>query len=55
MKTAIYQSTRRQPKAIPFPNAASRKYFVQKFLDLALLAAIGAGIGACILFLSVLA
>ena len=55
MKTTVYQTTRRPSKAIPVPNAASRKYFFQKFLDLALMAAIGAGIGACILFLSVLA
>ena len=54
MKTAVYQATRHQKTAIRFPNAASKRYFLHKLLDLALMAAIGAGLAASILFLMVL-
>ena len=53
MKTAVYQTTRRQQPTIRFPNAASRRYFLHKLLDLALMAAIGAGLAACVLLLMV--
>lgn len=39
---------------IPYPNAASRKELVHKFLDLLLIGAIGAGLAASLLFLLVI-
>lgn len=39
---------------IPFPNAATRKELVHKFLDLLLMGAIGAGLAASLLFLLVI-
>ena len=39
---------------IPFPNAATRKELVHKFLDLLLMGAIGAGLAVSLLFLLVI-
>ena len=36
---------------LPYPNAATRKELMQKFLDLLLIAAIGSGAAASFLFL----
>ena len=44
----------RMPR-IPFPNAATRKEILRKVVDLLLVAAIGAGGAACLLFLAALA
>lgn len=41
--------------ALPYPNAATRKQIMNKVLDLLLMAAIGAGIAAMLLFLLALA
>ena len=40
---------------IPYPNAATRQEMLHKFLDLALVCAMGAGTAACLLFFLVLA
>lgn len=37
-----------------YPNAASRRYFLEKAVDAALVIAIGMGIGTALLFLLVL-
>lgn len=39
---------------IPYPNAATRQEILHKFLDLLLIAAIGAGLAASLIFLIVL-
>lgn len=52
MKTAVnYQTTKTR---VPYPNAASRQQLLHRFLDLALMAAIGAGLAASLMFLLVL-
>ncbi len=55
MKTAVCRTSRNICSAVPFPNAATRRQMVQKFLDLALMSAISLGIAAIILFLFALA
>ena len=55
MKTAVCRTTKNVRPAIPFPNAATRRQMVQKFLDLVLMSAISLGIAAIILFLLALA
>lgn len=54
MKTATIRRTdlNTQPR-IPYPNAATRKELVHKFLDMVLMGAIGAGLAASLLFLLV--
>ena len=55
MKTEIinrYALTARPQ--IPFPNSATRKELVHKFLDLLLMGAIGAGLAVSLLFLLVI-
>lgn len=51
MKTAVCQTIRSRQHALPFPNAADRRYFLHKLLDALLMVAIGVGIGTCLLFL----
>lgn len=36
---------------VPYPNAATKEELLHKFLDLLLVAAIGAGLGAAFLFM----
>lgn len=52
MKTAVNFSTARGH--VPYPNAASRAQVLHRFLDLALMAAIGAGLAASLMFLLVI-
>ena len=54
MKTANAYQGRPTRHAAPYPNAATPRQVMQKFLDLALLIASGAGIGAMILMMLVL-
>lgn len=54
MRTAVYQNTRRVMPVIPYPNAMTRKETLHKILDLLLVAAMGAGCAASLLFLLVL-
>ncbi len=50
MKTAvIYQKDDRCP--VPFPNAATRRQILGKFLDTLLIAACGMGLAAMVVFL----
>ena len=37
--------------SIPYPNAATRKELLHKFLDLLLVGAMGAGLAACFLLI----
>jgi len=52
MKTAVNYATAKS--RIPYPNAASREHVLHRFLDLALMAAIGAGLAASLMFLLVI-
>lgn len=55
MKTAtLRKHTAHTIPNLPYPNAASRKEIFNKVLDLLLVAAIGAGAAAILLFLLVL-
>lgn len=55
MKTAVIRrSDLKMHPEIPYPNAATRKEMLNKFLDLLLVGAIGAGLAASLLFLLVL-
>ncbi len=52
MKTVtIYCPEHAKMPNLPYPNAASRKELLHKFLDLLLVAAIGSGAAASLLFL----
>lgn len=53
--TTIYRASSTSLPNLPCPNAATRRQMFQKFLDLLLTGAIGAGAAAILLFLSVLA
>lgn len=53
MKTATMTQKINRP-ALPYPNAATRRQILNKFLDLLLTGAIGAAIAAMLLFLMVL-
>ena len=56
MKTTVtYRTDYAHRPNLPYPNAATRKELLNKFIDLLLVAAIGAGAAAIMLFLSVLA
>jgi hypothetical protein len=56
MKTATMKRTKTPPApVIPFPNAATRRELLHKYLDLALVFAIGAGSAACLLLFLALA
>lgn len=52
MKTAIYKTN--TIDRIPYPNAATRREFLHKLLDTALLTASGIGIGAILALLTTL-
>lgn len=52
MKTATARSINQ--KAPPYPNAASRRYFLNKFLDGALAVATGVGTITALIFLILL-
>ena len=49
--TTVYHDNFWNRPSVPLPNAATRRQVLEKFLDVALVAAIGAGIAASILFL----
>ena len=52
MKTATLKSARFDSiPSIPYPNAATKQELIHKFLNLMLVAAIGAGLAACLIFL----
>ena len=51
MKTIAIQNTKTHQCANLFPNAADRRYFLNKILDSLLVGVIGMGIAASILFL----
>ncbi len=51
--TVKYADFRSMPQ-IPYPNAATRKELLHKFLDLVLVGAIGAGLAACLILVAVL-
>lgn len=52
MKTATMKQRQIQKMPIiPYPNAATKRELLNKFLDLVLVGAIGAGLAACLLFL----
>ena len=53
MKTATLTHIARTP-LIPYPNAATRRQLLNKFLDLLLTGAIGAALAAMLLFLAVI-
>lgn len=56
MKTnVIYCPEHAKMPNIPFPNAATRKEVLHKFLDMLLVGAMGAGAAASLLFLLALA
>ena len=54
MKTAAYQLSCRPIDRIPYPNAATRREFLHRLLDTALLVASGVGIASMLLLLVVL-
>lgn len=54
MKTAAVKRRSFNMPVIPYPNAATRQEMLHKFLDLLLVAAIGAGLAASLIFLVVL-
>lgn len=54
MKIAAHTNVKMH-SGLPYPNAVSRQERIHKFLDLALTAAIGAAVAACLTFLIVLA
>ena len=53
MKTATLTHVAKRP-SLPYPNAATRRQLINKFLDLLLTGAIGAAIAAVLLFLMVI-
>ena len=53
MKIAVIRSYNTTTPQIPYPNAATRKELVDRFLDLLIMGAIGAGLAISILFLLV--
>lgn len=56
MKTAVTYRTDYAPQPnLPYPNAATRRELINKAVDLLLVAAIGVGAAAILLFLLALA
>ena len=53
MKTATITQNASRP-TLPYPNAATRRQILNRFLDLLLTGAIGAAIAAMLLFLMVI-
>lgn len=55
MKTAVYRQNQKGLRSLPFPNAPTRRQVLNRVLDVLLVAASGAGIGAMLLLWLVLA
>ena len=55
MKTATVKRTVKKAPVVPYPNAATKKELLQRFLDLAVMAVTGAALAAAGLFLLVIA
>lgn len=55
MKTAVCRQNRKALRPLPFPNALSRRQVLNRVVDVLLVAASGAGIGAMLLLFLVLA
>ena len=56
MKTAaIHRTDLANRPNLPYPNAATKRQLFQRFIDLLLMAALGAGAAASILFILALA
>ncbi len=55
MKAAVCKPVHATQAHIPYPNAADRKYFLNKAVDLMLIIACGAGMAAVLLFLLTIA
>ena len=51
MKTKLNHKADNCQRVIPFPNAATPREMLQKFLDLLIMGAVGAGFGAVALLL----
>lgn len=49
--TTVYHENFWNRPSVPLPNAATHRQVMEKLLDIALVAAIGAGIAASVLFL----
>jgi len=49
--TTVYRTDFMSRPSFPYPNAATRKEMLHKFLDLLLVGAIGAGLAACFLLI----
>ena len=55
MKTATMRNTAMKTRPnIPYPNAATKKELLQRFLDLAIMAVTGAALAAAALFLLII-
>ena len=54
MKTMRLESKYNHPNIVPFPNAATHREMLHKFLNKLLVASMGAGVSASILFLVIL-
>lgn len=52
--TVLYRSDYAHRPNLPYPNAATRREMFSKILDLLLVAALGAGAAAILLFLAAL-
>ena len=50
-RTTVYRSDYANQPHVPYPNAATRREVLNKFLDLLMMAALGVGAAAIILFL----
>ena len=56
MKTAaMHRSDLANRPNLPYPNAATKRQIFDRFIDLLLMAALGVGTAACVLFILVLA
>lgn len=55
MKTVAYRTDYAPQPNLPYPNAATRRELFNRFIDLLLVGAIGAGAAAILLFLLALA
>jgi hypothetical protein len=49
--TALYRTDYANRPNLPYPNAATRRELMHKFMDLLLMAALGVGAAAILLFL----
>ena len=55
MKAATYRQSQAPRQGIPYPNAATPRQIMNRFMDLLLVGAIGMAFAAIVLFLPVLA